>query len=83
MRDLKTIFGHPIQLKWDHCFKNVKYLLYVIDIFTNYAWVKSLNDKNRKTALNAFIEIVNESNKKTNEFWLDQGKEFYNKVMQE
>ena len=58
-------------------------MLYVIDIFTNYAWVKSLNDKNRKTALNAFIEIVNESNKKTNEFWLDQGKEFYNKVMQE
>ena len=58
-------------------------MLYVIDIFTNYAWVKSLNDKNRKTALNAFIEIVNEPNKKTNDFWLDQGKEFYNKVMQD
>ena len=39
--------------------KNVKYLLYVIDIFTKHAWVKSLKDKKCKTDLNAFIKIVN------------------------
>ena len=34
--------------------KNVKYLLYVIDVFTKYTWVKPLKDKNGKTVLNAF-----------------------------
>ena len=46
--------------------KNVKYLLCVIDGFTKYAWVKPLKDKKGKTTLNAFIEIVNESNRKPN-----------------
>ena len=36
------------------------------DVFTKYAWVKPLKDKKGKTVLNAFIEIVNESNRKTN-----------------
>ena len=27
--------------------KKVKYLLCVIDVFTKYAWVKPLKDKNR------------------------------------
>ena len=30
-----------------------------------------------------FMEIVNESNRKQNKLWADQGKEFYNKFMQE
>ena len=34
--------------------KNVKYLLYVIDVFTKYTWVKPLKDKNGKAVLNAF-----------------------------
>ena len=37
----------------------VKYLLYVVDVFTKYAWVKILKNKNAKTALNGFIGIVN------------------------
>ena len=37
--------------------------------------------KEGKTALNAFIEIVNESNHKPNKVWVDQGREFYNKFM--
>ena len=28
-----------------------------------------------------FIEIVNESNHKPNKLWVDQGREFYNKLM--
>ena len=63
--------------------KNVKYLLCVIDIFTKYPWVKPLKDKKSKTVLNAFIEIVNESNHKPNKLWVDQGRGFYNKLMQE
>ena len=51
--------------------KRVKYLLCVIDVFTKYAWVKSLKDKKSKTVINAFIEIVNEYNRKPNKLWLD------------
>ena len=56
--------------------KNVKYLLCVIDIFTKYTWIKPLKDKKGKTVLNAFIEIINESNGKSNKLWFDQGRKF-------
>ena len=52
----------------------------MIDVFTKYAWVKTLKNKKVKIVLNASIEIVNESNRKPKE---DQGREFYNKPMQE
>ena len=61
--------------------KNVKYLLCVIDFFTKYAWIKPLKDKKCKTVFNAFIEILNESNRKPNKLWVGQGKEFWNKLM--
>ena len=63
--------------------KNLKYLLCVLDVLTKYAWVKPLKDKHSKTVLNALIEIVNESNRKLNKLWVDQGREFYYKFMQE
>ena len=43
----------------------------------------SLKDNKGKTVLNAFIEIINESNCKRNKLWVDQGRELYNKRMQE
>ena len=62
---------------------NVKYLLCVVDVSTKYSWVKPLKDQKGKTVLNAFIEIVNESNRKPNKLWVDEGREIYNKLMQE
>ena len=62
--------------------KNVNYLLCVIYLFTKYAWVKPLKHKKGKTVLNAFIEIVNQSNCKPNELCVNQGREFYSKLMQ-
>ena len=41
----------------------------MIDAFFKYVWVKLLKDKNIKTVLNVFIEIVNESNHKPNKGW--------------
>ena len=38
----------------------------VIDVFTEYAWIKPLKDKKGNAVLNAFTEIVNESNHKPN-----------------
>ena len=58
--------------------KNIKNLLCAIDVFT-----KPLKDKKGKTVLNAFIEIVNESNCKPSKLWVDQGRTFYNKLLQE
>ena len=46
-------------------------------------WVKSLNNEKGTTVLNAFVEILNESNRKPNKIWVDQEREFYNKLMQE
>ena len=61
--------------------KNVKYLLCVIGVSTKYAWVKPLKDKKGKTVLNAFIKIVNESNRKPKKLWVDQDREFYKKLI--
>ena len=69
MRDLRTIYGQADLVETGSLSsknKNIKYLLCVIDIFTKHAWVKPLKDKKGKTVLNAFIEIVNESNRKPN-----------------
>ena len=55
--------------------KNVKYSLYIIDVFTKIAWVKPLKGKKDKTIANALIEIVNESIRKAN-FGLIKKKNF-------
>ena len=52
-------------------------------MFSQCAWVKPLQDKKGKTVINAFIEIVNKSNCKPNKLWVDQGRLFYYKLMQE
>ena len=42
-----------------------------------------MKDKKGKTILNAFIEIANEWNCKPSKLWVDEGREFYIKLMQE
>ena len=46
--------------------RRVKYLLYVIDVLIQYAWIKRLTDKEARTVLNGFIGIVNQSKRKPN-----------------
>ena len=61
MRDLKTIFGQQIQLKWNHFLLRIIMLntfLCIIGVFTK-SWVKTSKDKKGKIVLNNFIEIVN------------------------
>ena len=43
----------------------------------------TLKSRESKTVLNAFIEIVNESNCKPNKLWVYQGREFHNKLIQD
>ena len=51
-------------------------------VFTKCAWVKTLKEKRVKTVLNDFIGLVNESKCKQKKLWVDQGREFYNNLMQ-
>ena len=58
--------------------KGIRFLLYVTDIFSNYAWVASLKDKIGITITIAFQQILDESNRKPKKIWLDKEIEFYN-----
>ena len=60
--------------------KSFRYLLCVIEVLTEYAWIK---DKKVKTVPNAFIERVIKSSRKPNKLQVDQESKIYNKIMQE
>ena len=53
-------------------------LLYVIDIFSKYAWVIPLKDKKGISIVNAFQKTLKESDRRPNKIWVDKGSEFYN-----
>ena len=58
--------------------KGIRYLLCAIDLFSKYAFVVPIKDKKGTTIANAFQSILNNSKRKSNKFWVDQGSEFYN-----
>ena len=60
---------------------DVKFLLCVIDTFTQNVCVKSLKDTKVKTVLNSFTGIGNKSKRKPNKLWIDQGREYCNNLM--
>ena len=59
------------------CNKGIRYLSCAIDLFSKYAWVVSLKDKKGNTIVNAFQGILDNSKRKLNKIWVDQGSEFY------
>ena len=58
--------------------KRFRFLLYVIDIFSEYAWVVSLKGKKGVSIVNAFQKVLVKSERKPNKIWVDKGSEFYN-----
>ena len=58
--------------------QGIRYLLYTIDLFSKYAFVVPLKDKKGITIANAFQSILDNSKRKPNKIWTDQGSEFYN-----
>ena len=72
------------------CNKGIKYLLCTIDLFSKYAWVIPIKDKQGTSIVNAFKKIISEKSeaeskgrRKPNNIWVDQGIEFYNKSFKE
>ena len=55
-----------------------RFLLCVIDIFSKYAWVVPLKDKNSVSIVNAFQKNLKESSRKPHKIWVDKSSEFYN-----
>ena len=75
MHCLKTIFDQQIYLKWDHYLLRIEILSidYVGWIFSSNMHGLNLSKiKKGKKFPNAFIEIINESNRKLNQSWVDQ-----------
>ena len=60
--------------------KGIRFLLFVIDIFSKYAWVVPLKDKKGISIVKASQNILKQSNskRKPNKIWVDKGSEFYN-----
>ena len=50
-------------------------------LLSNMFGINNWKIKKGKIALIAVIKIANESNQKPNKLWVDQGREFYNKLM--
>ena len=59
--------------------KVFRFLLYVIDIYSNYAWVIPSKDKKRITMANSFQNILVESKRKINKIRVDKGTNFINR----
>ena len=59
--------------------KGFRFSSCVIDIYSKYAWVIPLKDKKGITIINAFKNVLKESNCKPNKIWVDKGSEFYNR----
>ena len=60
--------------------KGIRYLLCAKDLYTNYAFVVPLKDKKGTTIVNVFQSILDNSKRKPNKIWTDQGSESYNKL---
>jgi hypothetical protein len=66
---------------WSDFNDGYKWMLNVIDVWSRYAWSIPMKNKNAKTVLDAFKQIIKESERKPKRIWVDEGTEFYNQQM--
>ena len=58
-----------------------KYIITIIDLYTRYAWAKPLKSKSAIEVKNAIESIIKEYKAYPKQFYTDEGKEFYNKTL--
>ena len=64
-------------MQWINKFeREVRFLLYAIDIFSKYAWVVPLKDKKGVSIVDAFQKILDKQGRKPNKIWVDKGTKF-------
>ena len=62
---------------------DVKYILFVIDVYSRYLWLKPLKDKKSKTVAIAVREIIEEDGRYPQMMWTDKGAEFLGQEFQD
>ena len=63
--------------------RGYRYVLVIMDNFSNYGWTKPLKNKNGQTIRDSFENILINSKRKPNLIESDRGKEFYNNIFQD
>ena len=63
--------------------KVYRYVLVVLDIFSNFGWTVPLKNKNAITIKDSFENILIGSKRQPNLIETDRGKEFYNNIFQD
>ena len=61
--------------------KGFRFLLFVIDIYSKYAWVIPVKASRGTTITNAFQTLLDESSSKPNKVFVDRGSKFSNRLM--
>lgn len=59
--------------------EDYKYVLFVVDVYSRYAFARKLKDKKAITVKNEIISVIEEANAFPEKVWVDKGTEFYNK----
>jgi transposase InsO family protein len=57
-----------------------KYILFVVDLYSRYAFGRAMKNKTSVETLTAFKQIMTEAGAKPKKLWRDLGKEFYGDV---
>ena len=63
--------------------RGYRYVLVIIDNFSEFGWTVPLKNKNALTIKNIFEKIIISSKRKPNLIESDRGKEFYNNIFQD
>lgn len=64
--------------EWEKSNDGYKYILNAVDVYTRYAFSEPLKTKSGKETFNAFLKIIQKSERLPDKIWVDQGSEFYN-----
>jgi len=60
---------------------SMSWMLNIVDVFSRYAWSVPLPNKTASVVLEGFKSVIKESGRIPQKIWVDEGKEFYNKLM--
>ena len=63
--------------------RNYRYVLVIIDNFSEFGWTIPLKNKNAQTIKDSFEKILISSKRRPNLIKSDRGKEFYNNIFQD
>ena len=61
--------------------KEIRFLFYISGIYSKFAWVIPLKQKESGIIVIAFQKLLDDSKRKPNKIWVDEVSKFYNRSM--